>query len=163
MSDLRPKNLDIGKFETKEGIPAVERPGTPEKGRERESRSAENRERKEVLEDLRRLEEAPGAGVVQATNRQQRIKEREKKVERTLESGLEEIYIGLDPEKQREFRTKGEETAEKINSLLDSAKLKFKTVVELIRKWLLIIPGLNKFFLEKEAKIKADEILKLRE
>jgi len=32
----------------------------------------------------------------------------------------------------------------------------------LIKKWLLLIPGVNKYFLEQEAKIKADEIVKMK-
>ena len=46
---------------------------------------------------------------------------------------------------------------------MDKAKLKVKKVVNLIKKWLTMIPGVNKFFLEQEAKIKTDEIVKLKE
>jgi len=51
----------------------------------------------------------------------------------------------------------------KINTLLDKAKINLGKIASLIRKWLSIIPGVNKFFLEQEAKIKADEIMKLKE
>lgn len=89
-------------------------------------------------------------------------KEREKKVEKILEQDLAGIYIALSPEKKQEFKAAGEATAKKINGLLSDAKVKIKSIVELIIVWLKIIPGLNRFFLEQEAKIKADEIMKLR-
>lgn len=84
-------------------------------------------------------------------------------VERILEENLEEIYQRLPAQKQAEFRVKGEETASKIVLLLQQAKLKVKHILDLIRDWLKLIPGVNKFFLEQEAKIKADKLLAWRE
>jgi hypothetical protein len=46
---------------------------------------------------------------------------------------------------------------------MDSAKFKVKAIVDLIKKWLAIIPGVNKFFLEQEAKIKTDQIIALKQ
>ena len=40
-------------------------------------------------------------------------------------------------------------------------RVKVKRVLELIYEWLKTIPGVNKFFLEQEAKIKTDEIMEL--
>ncbi|MFA6304794.1 MAG: hypothetical protein WCV73_02960 [Patescibacteria group bacterium] len=80
-------------------------------------------------------------------------------VEGILAEGLEQEYLKLTPEKQLQFREVGEETASKIALLLKSAKVKVKEIFRLILDWLKIIPGLNKFFLEQEAKIKADRIL----
>jgi hypothetical protein len=88
--------------------------------------------------------------------------ERERQIENFLSRGLEDIYLGLPLEKQAEFRLAGEETAKKINKLLEKTKINIGKIVSLIRKWLSIIPGVNKYFLEQEAKIKTDEILKLR-
>jgi hypothetical protein len=88
--------------------------------------------------------------------------EREKQIENFLARGLEEIYLGLPLDKQAEFRKEGEETAKKINKLLEKTKINLGKIVNLIRKWLALIPSVNKFFLEQEAKIKADEIVKLR-
>jgi hypothetical protein len=34
--------------------------------------------------------------------------------------------------------------------------------VDVIKRWLSIIPGINKFFLEQDAKIKAEKIIKLK-
>jgi predicted phage-related endonuclease len=88
--------------------------------------------------------------------------EREKQIENFLAQDLEEIYLGLPQEKQAQFRKVGEETAKKIEKLLEKTKVNIGKIVNLIRKWLSLIPGVNKFFLEQEAKIKADEIIKLR-
>ena len=35
-------------------------------------------------------------------------------------------------------------------------------IIDVIKKWLSIIPGINKFFLEQEAKIKTDKIMELK-
>jgi hypothetical protein len=87
---------------------------------------------------------------------------REKQIEIFLAKDLEEIYLALPLNKQVEFRKTGEETARKINKILEHTKINLGKIVNLIRKWLSLIPGVNKFFLEQEAKIKADEIVKLK-
>ncbi len=93
---------------------------------------------------------------------QQKYQQREKQIESILANGLADLYIKMPADKQQEFKLAGEQTAHKINSLLDQAKVKIKEIIDLIRKWLLIIPGVNKFFLEQEAKIKADEVMRLK-
>ncbi len=87
----------------------------------------------------------------------------QKKIESVLASGLEDIYLSLAPEKRREFKRVGEETADKINKLLAKAKINLGEIIRLIKKWLSLIPGINKYFLEQEAKIKADEIIKIKQ
>jgi hypothetical protein len=84
-------------------------------------------------------------------------------VESILSAGLEETYKKLDPATQQKFRLEGERTAATISLMMQSAKLQVHKVVELILTWLKIIPGVNRFFLEQEAKIKADKILTLRQ
>ena len=69
----------------------------------------------------------------------------------------------MTPVQQMQFRQKGEETASKIEKLLLDVKVKIKEVLNLLREWLKVIPGVNKFFIEQEAKIKADRILNLHE
>ncbi len=103
------------------------------------------------------------SGIVAAAKDSQRQKEREKKIEKVLEKDLEHIYLSMLPEKRKEFKIAGEQTAREINKLLEKAKVKIKKIIGLIRKWLLMIPGVNKFFLEQEAKIKADEIMKIKD
>lgn len=93
---------------------------------------------------------------------QQQIREQEKKIEKILEENLEEIYLTMPPEKQREFKIAGEQTIRQINNILEKTKFKIKDIINLIKKWLSIIPGMNKFFIEQEAKIKADKIIKLK-
>ncbi len=88
--------------------------------------------------------------------------ERMKKIDDILAYGLNDIFLSMSPEKQEEFRRKGEETRDKINQLLNKAKLSIGKIVILIRKWLSLIPKVNRYFLEKEAKIKADKIIKLK-
>ena len=88
--------------------------------------------------------------------------ERQKKIEDFLARGLEDMYLNLPPDKQAEFKKAGEETASKINKLMGKTKVKLKEIVNLIIKWLAIIPGVNKFFLEQEAKIRADQIMRLK-
>ncbi|MBD3311438.1 MAG: hypothetical protein GF349_03005 [Candidatus Magasanikbacteria bacterium] len=83
-------------------------------------------------------------------------------IEKIMEEGLDEAFESLTPTQKQEFKIKGEETAIKIRNLLRSAKVKVKEVFTLIIEWLKILPGVNKFFLEQEAKIKADKILSLR-
>lgn len=82
-------------------------------------------------------------------------------IEIILQEGLEEIYASLDERQQAEFRRKGEETASKIEQLIVTFKTKVKTILKLIRDWLKSIPGVNKFFLEQESKIKTDRIMAL--
>lgn len=84
------------------------------------------------------------------------------KIEDVLQEDLEDIYFKMSPEKQAEFRQAGEQTASKIAQLLGETKIKIKKILELIRNWLKIIPGVNRFFLEQEAKIKTDKILDLK-
>lgn len=87
----------------------------------------------------------------------------EEEIDDILEEDLKELYVAMPPDKQAEFREKGEETRSKIRQLVSSAKVNAKKVFALIRGWLKIIPGVNRFFLEQEAKIKTDKILLVTE
>lgn len=86
----------------------------------------------------------------------------QKSVEDILSSGLEDLYQSLDQPRKIIFKQKGEETAASIVVLIKSIKFKIYEVLNLIRNWLFIIPGINKFFLEQEAKIKTDKVLELQ-
>lgn len=83
-------------------------------------------------------------------------------VERIMEEGLQDAYRELTVVQQQEFKIKGEETALKIRELLRSTKVKIKRVIRLLIEWLRLLPGVNRFFLEQEAKIKADRIVALK-
>ncbi len=84
------------------------------------------------------------------------------KVEQILSAGLEDTYKSLSPLAQQEFKLKGEETALKIREMLRQTKIKVKKIFKLIIEWLSMLPGVNRFFLEQEAKIKTDKIIELK-
>ncbi len=77
-------------------------------------------------------------------------------VEKILEKDLGEFYAQLPPEAKEKFRKKGEEAATEISGMVRSFKLKFSRALRLVRDWLLTIPGVNRFFLEQQAKLKID-------
>ena len=93
-------------------------------------------------------------------NQQQK---RAKEIDSILSEGLNEVFLKMKPEEQKTFQKKGEETVLKINELLNQTKLKVNKIVSLIKKWLLLITGINRFFLEQEVKLKADKIIRLRD
>ncbi|WKZ25095.1 MAG: hypothetical protein QY321_01550 [Patescibacteria group bacterium] len=84
-------------------------------------------------------------------------------IERILEEDLSELYFQIPEDRRQEFKVKGEAAAREISELLKVAKVKISKLVEVIRRWLSLIPGVNVFFLEQEAKIKADKLLSWRE
>lgn len=82
-------------------------------------------------------------------------------VEKILEDGLEGYFDQLPEEAKPRFRQKGEEVAMQIAGMVRTFRVQVKKVLLLIRDWLLTIPGVNKFFLEQEAKIKTDRVIEL--
>lgn len=84
-------------------------------------------------------------------------------IEKIMEEGLADAFRALSPIEQQEFKIKGEETARAIRLSLKSAHVKVKKIFRLLLEWLKMLPGINKFFLEQEAKIKADRIIGLKQ
>lgn len=84
-------------------------------------------------------------------------------VEQIMEDGLRDAFVQLSPIEQQTFKIKGEETAREIRQLLKSSRVKVKKIFQLLIEWLKLLPGVNRFFLEQEAKIKTDKILSLKE
>ncbi len=84
------------------------------------------------------------------------------KIEKIMEEGLNDSYQRLSPVAKQEFKLKGEQAASQIRELLKSAHVKVKKILRLILDWLRILPGINHFFLEQEAKIKTDKIIALK-
>jgi len=82
----------------------------------------------------------------------------EKEIDDVLAEDLKDLYVAMTPSQQKVFKAKGEETVSKIRQLIHSAKFNAKKVFFLIRDWLKLIPGVNRYFLEQEAKIKTDKI-----
>jgi len=114
-------------------------------------------EEKKALENI-----GEASGIVASAQVQDSQKKREEAIDKILAEGLDEVFIGMTPGKQKEFKQKGEETTKKIYKLLGDTKVKMSKIVSLIRKWLRIIPGVNKFFLEQESKIKADKVIDIK-
>lgn len=83
------------------------------------------------------------------------------KIEKIMEENVGDAYSRLSPLAKQEFKLKGEVTAQKISELLKSTHIKVKKIFKLILEWLKILPGVNRFFLEQEAKIKTDRIIEL--
>jgi len=88
-------------------------------------------------------------------------------IEQILSENLDDLYNSLTAEQKLIFRKKGEETASKIETLIQEIKINVKKILTLIRDWLLMlarmIPGVNKLFLIQESKVKTDKILNLAE
>lgn len=89
--------------------------------------------------------------------------ERRKQIDLILSEGLNDVFLNMTKKQQKEFQEKGIKTVNKINKLLSQTKVKVKKIVDLIKSWLKTIPKVNRYFLEQEAKIKTDKIIKLKD
>jgi hypothetical protein len=87
----------------------------------------------------------------------------ETEIESVLEEDLTELYLAMPPDQQRTFKMKGEEVRSQIRQLVRELHVNAKKIFHLIRAWLKLIPGVNRFFLEQEAKIKTDKVLLVTE
>ncbi len=83
-----------------------------------------------------------------------------KKIEAILEDDLDELYFKMDETHRRIFKEEGEKTAYQIERVITIGKAVTFKILELIKQWLSLIPGMNKFFIIQEAKIKTDKIIK---
>ncbi len=108
------------------------------------------------------IEKSGNVVVPQVSQAQSVETERAVAIDNILSEGLNEVFIKMNPAQQSAFKKAGEEAVVKINQLLSETKIKVNKIVEIIRKWLKTIPGVNKFFLEQEVKIKADKIFKIK-
>jgi hypothetical protein len=146
-------------LESMEGIPTVE---TPEENFEIE---------KSVEQAIEKRLEEPKEPVKPQTIKTSAIPvpptipvkdEITKKVEKILEEDLSETYFKMTPEAKKTFKEEGEKTAYRIRELLDMTKYIAYEVLKLITDWLKLIPSVNQYFIEQEAKIKTDKILRLK-
>jgi hypothetical protein len=80
-------------------------------------------------------------------------------VEKILEAGLGEYYNEMPEAAKQRFHAKGRQVAVQIAAMVRQLKLQVKQALHLIREWLQTIPGVNKFFLEQESKIKTDQLM----
>ena len=157
--------------------PVVEQPKTsvpetigPELGVEKERREgtegdrvegSENREEETIVEPVPTEPIAPirRAPVQTVAPAKDKILQ---KIEDILGEEMTDTFLKLSPDRQKLFKEKGEEIAGLIKQMIESAKVNTKKIFDLIRKWLKLIPGINQFFLEQEAKIKTDKILNIK-
>ncbi len=85
------------------------------------------------------------------------------KIEKILEEGLQDAYQEMSVVQKQEFKIKGEQTAFEIRRLMGETHIKIKSIFRLILEWLRMLPGVNRFFLEQEAKIKTDKLISIHE
>ncbi len=157
----------------KEATPERQTEKTKKETKEEKSKTPEIQEEKEKKERTKQKEERvqqKKEGIKKKKRKKKQAKksvrqkdELTQEIEGILEEGLEDAYKELTPVQQQEFKMKGEETARKIKELIETGKSKVKKIFELILEWLKTLPGVNKYFLEQEAKIKADKISKLEQ
>ena len=103
------------------------------------------------------IDAAPAAASPQSPEKD----EMTKGVESVLEEGLAETYKAMDLGSQNKFRDEGERVTGEIVGMMKKAKVKARKVLDLIRGWLKIIPRVNPYFLDQEAKIKTDKVMHL--
>lgn len=82
-------------------------------------------------------------------------------IEDILEDDLDEVYATMPPVSQESFKSEGEQTAVAIRGIVGKVHFTAREIFRRIAQWLKLIPGVNVFFLEQEAKIKTDEIVEL--
>lgn len=136
---------------------------------ERFEKSAERIEGKPItLTEQKSTEERPSDGVVVIPAQPATATPVSEKspllhdIENILEENLVPLYKELSQKQKQQFKTEGERTARTIEILLKKAHVAVIEIIRLIRRWLRLIPGINIFFLEQEAKIKAERILALK-
>lgn len=80
-------------------------------------------------------------------------------IEHILEEDIAPFYLQMPRDAQLKFKQEGEKAAFKIERMIHEAKTQARKILQWILDWLKMIPGVNRFFLEQEAKIKTDKIM----
>lgn len=80
-----------------------------------------------------------------------------------VQDGIEQMTATMEPTAKERFLKKGQEITFIIASMVRGFHVKAKEVLRLLKEWILTIPGVNKFFLEQEVKIKTDRIVELEQ
>lgn len=86
-----------------------------------------------------------------------------REIEKVLEEDMVPLFLELNADQRKQFRAGGTIAANKIEVLLRSTGDVLREVLRAIREWLSLLPGVSRFFIEREAKIKAEKILFLRQ
>lgn len=147
--------VEVPGFETKNGT--EER--TPERAQEKKERVGEGVT--SIPLPTAAIRKAPASDGVPVANTPVQKDAVTMEVEHILEEGLGEMYKTLPPDAKVAFRERGEHISNEIATMVRTFRVKVSNVLRLIRSWLHTIPGVNKFFLEQEAKLKTDAILEL--
>ncbi len=84
-------------------------------------------------------------------------------VEKVLEENIAPYFGQLNTSQQAKFKAEGEKVTKEIAQALKEVKINVVKIFQLIWAWLLFLPGINKLFLEQEAKIKTDKILRIKD
>jgi hypothetical protein len=84
------------------------------------------------------------------------------RIEHVMEDRLQTVFREMPPDVKIEFKRKGEQTATEIEALMYKVKVQSKKIFHLLFAWLRMIPGVNQYFLEQEAKLKTDELLHMK-
>jgi len=164
---MSPKNFTKQPVELEPdlSLPEIEKPSKPEvkenlPNKETEISVKETEENFQALEKKAKPSFSPAdkksIGATQAKN--QVLLE----IENILEEDLEDVYFQMDENLREDFKTKGEQTAVKIEEILSKTKINTKKIFKLIFEWLKMVPKVSKFFIKQETKIKTDKILKLK-
>lgn len=85
-----------------------------------------------------------------------------RQVEGVMEEDLEDLYQDLSDAEKLIFKSKGEEAASRISLLLQDARIKIQEIFKILLGWLRYLPGVSRAFVEQEAKIKTDQLIKLK-
>lgn len=83
-------------------------------------------------------------------------------IEHALEENIAPYFARLTPDQQHKFKTEGEKVTIEIAQCLKEVKVNVARIFQLIWAWLMFLPGVNKIFLQQEAKIKTDKILRIK-
>ena len=73
------------------------------------------------------------------------------------------VFLSLAAGAREKFKAEGERVAVQIRGMIESKKVQPTKALKPIRTWLKHIPHVNGYFLEQEAKIKVDKVIRLVE
>ncbi len=87
-----------------------------------------------------------------------------KQIESILaDNSITAIYKGLPAERQEIFQKTGEKLAEDIDHMMNANKMNEYKILAGIEKWLGIVPKVDKYYLQQEAKTMLDRVVALFE
>ncbi|MBI5466667.1 MAG: hypothetical protein HY975_00415 [Candidatus Kerfeldbacteria bacterium] len=82
-----------------------------------------------------------------------------RRIEDILAEGLEKTFRSLPAAEQSRFKTVGEQAAVRLTSEVKHRTPRLERLIMIVQSWLRLIPNLNPYYLEQEAKIKVEKIL----